>query len=88
MKEYNEQGKITFEGTCDNYFLSRIDGNCTIYYEDGKLAFEGKYTNKKLKGNLFDKNGEIMNDFKIGKSINEELETNKILHMYLHLKKN
>ena len=55
------------------------EGIVREYYEDGKLLFEGEYSYwSRRNGKIFDKDGEVIDEIKEGKSSKEENEELKI----------
>ena len=50
-KQYDEQGKVIFEGTFDDDG-EKSTGNYKEYYEDGNLKLEGKLNNGDIEGNV------------------------------------
>ena len=49
-KEYNDQGKLIFEGTFDD--RHRSTGNYKEYYENGNIKLEGKLNNECIEGTV------------------------------------
>ena len=47
IKEYNENGKLIFEG---EYLNGKRNGKGKEYYNNGNVAFEGEYLNGKRWG--------------------------------------
>ena len=47
MKEYNDEGKLIFEG---EYINGERNGKGKEYYDNDKFIFEGKYINGKRNG--------------------------------------
>ena len=69
-KEYNNKGKLIYEG---GYLNGKRNGKGKVYYNDGKILYEGEFLNNK-KWNIkeYDKNGNIINELINGKGhINE-----------------